>query len=144
MKDDSRIQCDSTAPTPPLWVGCKIGLIFSLCENELNIGYQLRLKVMIVYLLWLNFVFLRFKLLIIHHYDQNQRQIKFEPRIKLSHNMYAVCCLFVFQKSGKCCQRYLKKKVVKFYKSGLSRVKTIFIGVQLQLSFLSHCQRTLK
>ena len=43
------------------------------------------------YVLWFNlilgsnFIFLCFKLAIIHYHTQKQRKIKFEPRIKLSH-----------------------------------------------------------
>ena len=38
--------------------------------------------------LGLNFIFFCFKLIIIHYHTQNQRKIKFKPRIKLNHNMY--------------------------------------------------------
>ena len=47
-----------------------------------------------MYMLWfnfilgLNFIFLCFKLIIIHYHSQKQRQIKFKPRIKLNHNIY--------------------------------------------------------
>ena len=47
-----------------------------------------------VYMLWfnfifgLNFTFLCFRLIIIHYYTPKQREIKFEPRIKLNHNIY--------------------------------------------------------
>ena len=50
----------------------------------------------LVYMLWfnfipgLNFVFLCFKLIIIHYHTQTQRKIKFKPRIKLSHNIYFI------------------------------------------------------
>ena len=46
-----------------------------------------------VYMLWfnfilgLNFIFLCFKLIIIHYHTQKQREIKFKPRIKLNHNI---------------------------------------------------------
>ena len=36
----------------------------------------------------LNFVFLCFKLIIIHYHTQTQRKIKFKPRMKLNHNIY--------------------------------------------------------
>ena len=35
-----------------------------------------------------NFVFLCFKLIIIHYHTQTQRKIKFKPRMKLNHNIY--------------------------------------------------------
>ena len=37
------------------------------------------------FILGLNFIFLCFKLIIIHYHTQKQRQIKFKPRIKLNH-----------------------------------------------------------
>ena len=36
----------------------------------------------------LKFIFLCFKLIIIHYHTQKQREIKFKPRIKLNHNIY--------------------------------------------------------
>ena len=48
-----------------------------------------------MYVLWLNFflgsnfIFLCFKLIMIHYHIQKQRKIKFEPRIKLNHK--SVC-----------------------------------------------------
>ena len=47
----------------------------------------------VMYVLWfnfmlgLNFIFLCFKLIIIHYHTQKQREIKFKPRIKLNHNI---------------------------------------------------------
>ena len=47
-----------------------------------------------LYMLWFNFIlgsnfiFLCFKLIITHYHTQKQRKIKFEPRIKLNHNIY--------------------------------------------------------
>ena len=35
----------------------------------------------------LKFIFLCFKLIIIHYHTQKQREIKFKPRIKLNHNI---------------------------------------------------------
>ena len=35
-----------------------------------------------------NFIFLCFKLIIIHYNTQKQKKIKFEPRIKLNHNIH--------------------------------------------------------
>ena len=35
-----------------------------------------------------NFIFLCFKLIIIHYNTQKQKKIKFEPRLKLNHNTY--------------------------------------------------------
>ena len=55
-----------------------------------------------------NFIFLCFKLILIHYHTQKQRTIKFKPRIKLNHNItvssiclqiiitYKVACLFCF------------------------------------------------
>ena len=46
-----------------------------------------------MYLLWFNFIFgsnfifLCFKLIIIHYNTQKQRKIKFEPRIRLNHTI---------------------------------------------------------
>ena len=35
-----------------------------------------------------NFIFLCFKLIIVHYNTQKQKKIKFEPRIKLNHNIH--------------------------------------------------------
>ena len=40
------------------------------------------------FILGLNFIFFCFKVIIIHYHTQKQREIKFEPRIKLNHNRY--------------------------------------------------------
>ena len=40
------------------------------------------------FFLGLNFIFLCFKLIIIHYHTTKQRKIKFKPRIKLNHNSY--------------------------------------------------------
>ena len=40
------------------------------------------------FFLGLNFIFLCFKLIIIHYHTQKQRKIKFKPRKKLNHNIY--------------------------------------------------------
>ena len=46
----------------------------------------------VIYLLWFNFIlssnfiFLCFKIIIIHYNTQKQKKIKFEPRIKVNHN----------------------------------------------------------
>ena len=48
----------------------------------------------ILYMLWfsfilgLHFIFLCFKLIIIHYHTPKQRKIKFKPRMKLNHNIY--------------------------------------------------------
>ena len=41
----------------------------------------------------LNFVFLCFKLIILHYHTQTQREIKFKPRMQLNHNIYIWWCL---------------------------------------------------
>ena len=47
-----------------------------------------------LYMLWfnfilgLNFIFLSFKLIIVHYHTQKQRELKFKLRIKLKHNIY--------------------------------------------------------
>ena len=41
------------------------------------------------FFLGLNYIFLCFKLVIIHYLNQKQKKIKFKPRIKLNHNTYA-------------------------------------------------------
>ena len=40
------------------------------------------------FILGLNFIFLCFKLIILHYHTLKQRKIKFKPRIKLNHNIY--------------------------------------------------------
>ena len=40
------------------------------------------------FILGSNFIFLCFKLVIIHYNTQKQKKTKFEPRIKLNHNIY--------------------------------------------------------
>ena len=42
------------------------------------------------FFLGLNFIFLCFKLIVIHYHTQKQRKIKFKPRKKLNHNIYMV------------------------------------------------------
>ena len=50
-----------------------------------------------MYMLWFsfilgsNFIFLCFKLIIIHYHTQKQRKIKFKPKTKLNHNIYLGC-----------------------------------------------------
>ena len=43
------------------------------------------------FILGLNFIFLCFRLISIHYHTPKQREIKFEPRIKLNHNIYNLC-----------------------------------------------------
>ena len=43
------------------------------------------------FILGLNFIFLCFKLIIIHSHILKQREIKFKPRTKLNHNIYVRC-----------------------------------------------------
>ena len=51
----------------------------------------------LLYVLWFNFslgsnfVFLCFKLIIIHYNTQKGKEIKFEPRIELNHNICKAC-----------------------------------------------------
>ena len=40
------------------------------------------------FILGSNFISLCFKVIIIHYHTQKQREIKFEPRIKLNHNIH--------------------------------------------------------
>ena len=40
------------------------------------------------FILGLNFIFLCFKLIILHYHTRKQRKIKFKPGIKLNHNIY--------------------------------------------------------
>ena len=42
------------------------------------------------FILGLNFIFLCFKLVIIHYHTPKQRKIKLKPRIKLNHHIYTV------------------------------------------------------
>ena len=50
-------------------------------------------QIILLWMLWfnfmlgLNFIFLCFKLIIIHYHTPKQREIKFKPRIKLNHNI---------------------------------------------------------
>ena len=46
-----------------------------------------RLVLWFNFILGLNFIILCFKLIIIHHHTQKQREIKFQPRIKLNQNI---------------------------------------------------------
>ena len=39
-----------------------------------------------------NFIFLCFKLIILHYNTQKQKKREFEPRIKLNHNIYKQPC----------------------------------------------------
>ena len=68
------------------------------CKKNLGHQYRkilcvdIRLEETRLTLLWfnfilgLNFIFLCFKLVIIHYHTQKQKKIKFKPRIKLNHN----------------------------------------------------------
>ena len=66
----------------------KVLLQEQLCNNSISLLF--------VYMLWFNFIlssnfiFLCFKLIIIHYNTQKQKKIKFEPRIKLNHNIYKI------------------------------------------------------
>ena len=40
------------------------------------------------FILGLNLIFFRFKLIVKHYHTQKQKKIKFKPRIKLNHNIY--------------------------------------------------------
>ena len=63
-------------------------------DNECTIQSTPGSGYVYIYMLWfnfilgLNFIFLCFKLIIIHYHTQKQREIKFKPRIKLNHNIY--------------------------------------------------------
>ena len=58
------------------------------------IPFLILLRSIRVYMVWfnfilrLNFIFLCFRLISIHYYTPKQREIKFEPRIKVNHNIY--------------------------------------------------------
>ena len=55
------------------------------------------------FILGLNFIFLCFKLIIIHYHTQKQNKIKFKPRIKLNHNIYIYLLARVQRKSSLQC-----------------------------------------
>ena len=50
--------------------------------------YQWNVFVVFNFISGSNFIFLCFKLIIIHYNSQKQKKIKFEPRIKLNHNIF--------------------------------------------------------
>ena len=53
------------------------------------------------FILGLNFISLCFKLIIIHYNTQEQREIKFKPRIKLNHSIDAqIHCTLLYQALG--------------------------------------------
>ena len=56
-------------------------------RSDLN---KLRHMVMLWFnfFLGLNFIFLCFRIIIIHYHNLKQREMKFKPRIKLNHNIY--------------------------------------------------------
>ena len=76
-------------------------------------GVKLTLCNTFIYMLWFNFIlgsyfiFLCFKLIIIHYNTQKQKKIKFEPRIKLNHNI--TTHLFIYYKLN----RYLMNSIQK-------------------------------
>ena len=92
-----------------------------------------------MYMLWFNFILgsnfisLCLKLTIIHYITQKQKNIKFEPRIKLTHNIY----IYRPKKPGKWTIR-LKPWVKKFFtflndaedlrKHGIKKRDTIALG----------------
>ena len=45
------------------------------------------------FILGLNFIFLCFRLIIIHYHNLKQREMKFKPRTKLNLNIYLSCIL---------------------------------------------------
>ena len=47
-----------------------------------------------IFVLGLNFIFLCFKLIIIHYHTPKQSIIKFKPRMKLNHNTYSLFLCF--------------------------------------------------
>ena len=49
------------------------------------------------FILGLNFIFLCFKLIIMHYLTQKQWKIKFKPRMKLNHNTYHIKYLSYWQ-----------------------------------------------
>ena len=57
-------------------------------ESRKALTAQTCLPVIFMFMLWFNFISLCFKLIIIHYHTPKQREIKFEPRIKLNHNIY--------------------------------------------------------
>ena len=52
--------------------------------------FPLLFRLWFSFILGLNFIFLCFKLIIIHYHTPKQRKIKFKPRINLNHNIYIV------------------------------------------------------
>ena len=61
-----------------------------------------------------NFIFLCFKLIIIHYHTQKQRTIKFKPRIKLNHNITvsSICKLLLHIKQHACFASQLKERSI--------------------------------
>ena len=65
-------------------------------QHLTNQGYSWTLIIWTfqLYMLWLNFIlglifpFFCLSIIIIHYHTQKQKKIKFEPRIKLNHNIH--------------------------------------------------------
>ena len=66
-------------------------IVFVFLKYDLNLS--LNNYIICMYMLWFNFIlgsnfiFLCFKLIIIHYNTQKHKKRKFEPRIKLNHNI---------------------------------------------------------
>ena len=64
------------------------------CKGITSPGTEQTVRKQEVPMLWFNFIlgsnyiFFCFKLIIIHYHTPKQREIKFEPRIKLNHNTH--------------------------------------------------------
>ena len=57
-------------------------------HSGVNFSFNIKSMLWFNFILGSNFIFLCFKLIIIHYHTKKQRKIKFEPRIKLNHNIY--------------------------------------------------------
>ena len=74
-------------------ISVRLAVMQPNCYARLCLIYNHKIILMLWFnfILGLNFIFLCFKLIIIHYHTQKQREIKFKPRIKLNHNIEADC-----------------------------------------------------
>ena len=82
----------SKTQKPTVWLRCEQLVLSSTMSYVRILIIKIKRGLGIVHLLWfnfilgLNFISLCFKLIITYYHTPKQREIKFKPRIKLSHN----------------------------------------------------------
>ena len=95
-----------------------------------------------VYMLWFSvilgsiFIFLCFKLIIIHYHTQQQRKIQIEPRIKLNHNIYTSTSM-----QGHYQSQWLMNHVIKLMETIKSKILILTAVISSFLLMAKHFSR---